>query len=248
MKPWVLGLILALVSDHSFSQSKTVTLASSEWPPYTSPSLADSGVAAKVVAAAFKAQGYELKVVFVPWERAVYMAQHDAVDGYFPEYFSRAIAKELLYSDPFGASPLGFVEKKGAPVVWKTLDDLRPLTIGVVEGYINTEDFDSRVAAKTLTVDRSMDDATNVVKVANDRIPLAVIDPNVLEYLVNHDPGVMPFRDRVQFDPKVLEMKSLYVCFPNTRRGKELVTVFNSGLRTVNVEQVLKAAWAGLKP
>jgi polar amino acid transport system substrate-binding protein len=230
------------------AQAKKVTLASLNWPPYVAIDLPDEGASSKVVAAAFKAMGYDLEIRIVPWERAVSLATNDpSVQGYFPEYFSKANAETFLYSVPIGSGPLGFVEKKTAPIAWRSLDDLRSLTVGVVSGYVNTEEFDARVAKKEQKVDTAVDDATNVVKVARDRIPLAVIDPNVLDYLVYHDTKVIPYRGTVQFNSRLLDTKSLYVCFRNSPDGKNLLRILNEGVRKIDVDQVMKDYFAGLR-
>jgi polar amino acid transport system substrate-binding protein len=233
------------LSTGTYAQSKTVTLTSLEWPPYTSESLAQLGASSAVATAAFKAMGYDLKIEFYPWNRAVLYAKTDPkYIGYFPEYYSKENEADFLYSAPMGTGPLGFVERKDSPVKWQSLNDLKPLTIGVVNGYINTAEFDEMVSAKKLKVDGVVDDNTNVVKVANKRIPLAVIDPNVLNYLVYHDKVIIPYRDVVQFNAKTLELKSLYVCFKKGAEGQKWAAIYNEGLKKINVDKIMRDYFA----
>jgi polar amino acid transport system substrate-binding protein len=241
MRVVALGLVLGLVTASLPAQDKTVVLTSLEWPPYTSASLPGGGAAALVAAEAFRAMGYQLKVTFLPWNRAVEDAKADAgVAGYFPEYDSVENRAAFAYSDALGSGPLGFVERKDAPVAWTTLADLQSKTIGVVNGYINTEAFDAMVAKRQLRVDPVVDDATNVVKVANGRMPLAVIDRNVLTFLVNNDKVVIPYRGAVQFNARILEDKKLFVCFKKGKVGEEWAKIFNEGLKKINAEKILR--------
>jgi len=247
MKKALLVLFAVVLFSPVFAQDKTISLTSLEWPPYTSASLAEQGASSAVAVAAFKAMGYTLKIDFYPWERAVNLAKTDSpYSGYFPEYWSDDNAKDFVYSDPMGVGPLGFVERKDAPVKWKTLDDLKGITIGTVSGYINTTQFDSMAASKVLTVEAVDDDATNIAKVANGRIPLAVIDPNVMRYLLKTDPSLAGYKDQVEFNAKVLEMKKLYVCFKPGAEGQRLSKIFDAGLKKIDVEKVMQDYFASV--
>jgi len=104
---------------------------------------------------------------------------------------------------------------------WSTLDDLKSVTIGVVDGYLNTEKFDSMVAAKQLKVDTAPDDATNIAKVANKRFPIAGIDQNVLRYLLKNDKTSQAYQDALQFNSKLLERKMLFICFKKGPDGEK---------------------------
>jgi polar amino acid transport system substrate-binding protein len=237
---WIL-LCLALVASGLCAQAKVVSLTSLEWPPYTDAAMKDMGASAAVATAAFKAMGYTLKIDFYPWNRAVSNATNDSrYIGYFPEYYSKENEADFIYSASIGKGPLGFVERKDAPVAWSKLDDLKSITIGVVSGYINTAEFDDMVAAKALKVDPATDDTTNIVKVANKRIPLAVIDPNVLNYLLANDKTAIPYREQVQFNARTLEIKTLHVCFRKGAEGEKWVAIFNEGLKKINPDKIMQ--------
>ncbi|ARU58470.1 succinate dehydrogenase [Oleiphilus messinensis] len=186
--------------------------------------------------------GYELVVDFLPWSRAVSEAKNDASQyaGYFPEYYSDAVADEFVFSDPMGSGPLGLVENKNNPVTWQTLEDLQPLVVGVVQDYVNTDEFDARVAQGKQKVQAVTSDATNIKKVAGNRVPVAIIDANVFAYLLKSDPSLKPFSEHVQMNEKILENKKLYICFKNNDFGKEIAQIFNEGLKKVDVQAIMK--------
>nr|WP_232465379.1 transporter substrate-binding domain-containing protein [Oleiphilus messinensis] len=213
-----------------------------EWPPYAGRNLPGGGSSVAVARAAFKAMGYELVVDFLPWSRAVSEAKNDASQyaGYFPEYYSDAVADEFVFSDPMGSGPLGLVENKNNPVTWQTLEDLQPLVVGVVQDYVNTDEFDARVAQGKQKVQAVTSDATNIKKVAGNRVPVAIIDANVFAYLLKSDPSLKPFSEHVQMNEKILENKKLYICFKNNDFGKEIAQIFNEGLKKVDVQAIMK--------
>ena len=247
MKSFIFFLLTLFVIPLGWSQSPTITVTSLEWPPYTSEGLKDLGASAAVATEAFKVMGYDLKIEFYPWNRAVQMAkQSRGYVGYFPEYYSQEIAADFIYSDPMGSGPLGFVERVDTPIVWSTLEDLKKYVIGTVLGYLNTDEFDALVAQGLIKTEAVVDDATNLAKVANKRMPLAVIDPNVMRFLLKNEKSIIPYRDILQFNDRVLAVKELYMCFKKGPDGEKYVKIFNEGLKRINADQIMRDYFATL--
>ncbi len=240
------ALLAISLASPALAEDKVVKLTSLDWPPYTSADLPEQGASALVAKKAFEAMGYKLVVEFYPWKRAVNLAENDAAyAGYFPEYYSKENEASFIFSDPMGDSPLGFAERASAPVKWETLNDLKDVRIGVVSGYVNTADFDAAVASGELTGDAASSDDKNIQKLAADRIGLAVIDQNVMDYLLRNQ-----FPDKVgaiQFNAKPLEVKKLYICFSKNAQGEKLAAIFNEGLKKIDANQLVKDYLAGLK-
>ena len=228
----------AIGEDKSKPVKQVVRLASLSWPPYADSALAEQGASVAVAKAAFAAEGIELIVSFYPWTRAVHLAEieTDTYAGYFPEYYSPQQARQFIYSDPIGSGPLGLVETLDKPILWQALADLKPYTIGVVKDYINTEEFDEMVANNEIATSQALSDRSNVLKVAYQRVPVAIIDRNVLYYLMKTDDDVKEISSLVQFNQKLLARKKFYVCF--NKQNKELVAIFNRGLMKVNAEAI----------
>lgn len=237
----VLNLIGAGFGFGAAAQDQTVTLTSLDWPPYTGENLPNQGTSAEKVKAAFKAMGYVAGVEILPWSRAVEEARRNPeVIGYFPKYFEASTEDSFIFSQIIGESPLGFVEPVSAPVVWDTLADLKGLTIGIVRGYANTEAFDSMVAAGELKVDVVNNDLINVRKVLAGRLPLAVIDKNVLDYLLATNPDLVTGKTALQFNKKPLEQKDLFVCFRKDAEGEKMVRIFNEGFRKIGAGKSIR--------
>lgn len=237
------ALVLCLASGlvgPSYAENKTVRLASLDWPPYTMAGDTNGG-AELVVRRAFEAMGYRLVVDFLPWNRAVYNAAHaPAFDGYFPEYWATSVEKTFFFSRPIGRSPLGFAERKSQPVAWQKLDDLAGIRIGTVSGYINTEEFDASAKAGRLVVEEALSDSINLRKLARGRIRLAVIDRNVMDYLLANDPDLMNEAKNLRFNDRLLEEKDLFVCFRRDDRGREMARILNEGLRRIDANAMIR--------
>jgi len=231
----VLGLAMAALFLCSPSQAEVVTLTSLDWCPYTCANSPAQGVTSAIVRAAFKAQGYDLKVQFLPWNRAVFNARNEPdVAGYFPEY--PGSTPGFLLSPEIGFGPLGLVEAVDKPVVWKTIADLSSVRLGIVSGYLNTPELDQRISAKAQPIDMAMDDASNIRKVGVGRIDAAVIDANVFNYLLKNDPSLQIVKTKVRMNPRLLDAKSLHVAFTDSDYGRKMAAIFAEGLKKIDVK------------
>lgn len=222
---------------------EAASLTTLEWPPYSGIALPGGGASANVAREAFAASGIELALEFLPWNRAVRTARDNpAFAGYFPEYHAAHIAAEYIFSKRMGDSPLGFIERADNPVSWKKLDDLKGYRIGVVLGYVNTEEFDRMAEAGELFTDKAVDDAANIRKLAAGRIDLAVMDVNVFKYLVQSDPGLAEAGKALRVNPVLLDVRGLYVCFRKGPDAARLVEAFNNGLGRIDAKAIQDAS------
>jgi len=236
-------VILSLLALSSFmvSADQKVYLTSLSWPPYSDKNLPDQGASIAVAKAAFKAVGYELVVDFFPWSRAVKSAKDkdSKYVGYFPEYYAKEIEQEFIFSDEMGSGPLGFVQKKSSPINWSNLDDLSQYNIGTVQDYVNTAEFDQLAASGKIKVKTVISDLHNIRKLAAGRINMAVIDKNVLSYLLKTESKLSKIKNEVEFNAKLLENKKLYVCFRKGPEGERLTKIFNEGIKKINVDKIM---------
>ncbi|MCL9781976.1 transporter substrate-binding domain-containing protein [Vibrio sp. S4M6] len=233
---FVAGILFLLVS--ATIKAETLTLTSLDWPPYSGKSLPEQGASVAVVKAAVEAMGHSLKVEFYPWSRTVHLAKTDKkIAGYFPEY--KFDSTDIVFSDKIGTGPLGFVENVSAPVTWSNLNDLKSYKIGVVRGYVNTTEFDAMVASGKIQADAAKSDELNLKKVATKRVQLAVIDSNVLKYLVSHTPSLKQYDKTLVMNPKLLAEKGLYIAFTNDAEGKRWKAIVDEGLSKIDVNKVM---------
>ncbi|WP_159653343.1 substrate-binding periplasmic protein [Vibrio atypicus] len=232
---WLLLLFMMLGSANA---SQRIYMTSLDWPPYSGKDLPEYGTSVSIAKAAFAAMGYELVVDFKPWVRTVASAsKQDKYIGYFPEYWFDS--EQFVFSDSIGSGPLGLVQNQKKPIEWTNLDDLKKYRIGVVQGYVNTEQFDALVLNGTLTVEASVSDSRNVNKVAKSRLDAAVIDVNVLKYLIDADSRSQVLKERLEMNSRLLEEKQLYLAFKNTPEGKNWRDIFNQGLKLIQRDEAM---------
>lgn len=209
--------------------AKSVKLASTEWPPYSSESLNSGGFTTAIVTAAFKASGYEVKVQFLPWARVLTTTEGGEVDGMFPSYYAAKRESYASFSEPFASGPIVLFKKKSKDVKFDSYDDLKPYSIGVVRGYVNGEEFDARDDLRKMEANN---DKTNFAKLVNDRLDLVVADKWAgADILQNSFPAD---KDDIDFLPKALDEKQLYVAFSKKVPDYEQkLEDFNKGLKMI---------------
>lgn len=148
-----------------------------------SNTLQRQGVLVEIATEAFRREGYQLQVRFLPWARALGVAKEGEVDGMVGIWYSSERAQWFNYSKPILANQIGFYRRVDHPVAYKTLNDLRPYTIGTVHDYANPPAFE----AAHLHVDEANDDLTNLRKLAAGRLDLVLVDRAVARFMIERD-------------------------------------------------------------
>jgi len=236
------AIVLALAVPAHAQTGRILKLTSLEWQPYSGQNLPRQGLISAVVSAALDSMGERVAISFYPWNRATALVRAESnFIGYFPEYMSKELEATCHLSDPIGSGPLGFAERSDAPVRWERLEDLARFKVGLVTGYVNSERFDERVRQGLQRVDYASSDKQNLLKLAAKRVPLALIDRRVFEYLVRHDSQLAAIGPELHFNPRLIEMKNLYVCFRRNAEGDRVRKLFNEGLRKIATPAVIEA-------
>lgn len=219
--------------------AETIRLSTLEWPPFVGKDLPEEGMNAALVRTVLAALGHTLELDFLPWKRAINDAAQGRTHGYLPEYPSAGNAEieaSFACSESIGESVVGLAQNRQAPIVWSSVADLDAYSVGVVDGYLNEAAFDQRVAEGRIKVEVAKSDILNLRKVAMGRMPLAVVDRAVMDYLL-----VLDRRDNgtahpvLEFNAKPLGVNSLHVCFSRARDGIALRDAFNAGLAAIDV-------------
>ena len=196
-----------------------VRLASSDWAPFSAASLPGQGSSTAMLRQMLAQAGYRLEVVWLPWARTIRdgIGYRPGLDGYFPEYQTHDTERRCKLSAPIGSSALGLAYLPGRVIDWATVSDLSRYRVGVVSGYVNSDAFDAAVASGQLPVDVASSDISNLRKLVQRRIDVAVIDYQVMHYLLERS----PLRNEtlaLEFHSRWLAEQPLRVCFRHDAR------------------------------
>jgi polar amino acid transport system substrate-binding protein len=224
------------------ASARALRLASLEWLPYVGPQLADNGVAGVIAANVARQFGYDVRIDYFPWKRAMQVGGEDpGFAGYFPAYYTEERARSCWFSQPMARSTLGLAYLRNAPLHWEHLADLEGMRIGVVAGYSNGREFDELAKAGRLQIDPSPGDAFNLKKLLAGRVRVAVVDRMVMRYLLLTDPELKPERERIAFHETPLAELTLHVCFQRTPAGQRLQEEFDAALKRVDIDKIENA-------
>ncbi|MNL02191.1 Bacterial extracellular solute-binding protein, family 3 [compost metagenome] len=225
-------LLLPLLLSFSFDAAlaapkKVVRLATFEAPPFMSESLPEQGAAIYALRQMLKKVGYTLEVTFAPFLRARSLSlQKNDWSGFFP-VTDVNVTSDFVLSKTIYSSNWVFAERKSRTIKWNKPEDLIPYKIGNVKGYDLDEMLSNVNKQKTLKIDESPSDELNLLKLANSRIDLALIDSTMFEYLMKSSPKLRPHEAEMQLNPKIIHLDDYGVAFKKTALGKEHMLVFN---------------------
>jgi polar amino acid transport system substrate-binding protein len=222
---------------------QTVTLATTDYPPYYGSLLAQGGVIAEIAREALKRCGYTLAIEWYPWARALRLAQEGGVDGLLGVWRSAEREQWLAYSLPLPANQVGFFRRADSPIAFKAMGELRSQRIGVVRGYVNPKAF---VEAR-LNTEEAVDDTANLRKLGAGRVDLILIDKGVAQYLLLT--AVPELQGKLAWVEPAIEVFPVHVGFvKGGRRHQELLEAFNRGLKEMERDGTLQrlVAQAGL--
>lgn len=226
-------LVIAVTFALPFAaKAEQFNFAVTEWSPYTSEQLPDKGLASAIVRAAFNKAGHDVVITFYPWKRALQMAKDIKVDAVFPGYFSEDRAISFSYSAPITQSELMLATLDNQPISrFYALDDLRPYRIGVVQGYVNSAEFDQ---ADFLLKDVALSDTINLKKLLKGRVDMISIDKKVALHLLSTNDSLDTKFKKIKFlSPALLEQPVHIMVGKKKKDHALLLEEFNRGLKLI---------------
>lgn len=210
-------------------------VTSLEWPPFTCEKCPEQGAGTKALKEALASVGIELEVVFLPWSRAIKEGADKSAVGYYPSW-PEDVTGDFSGSPSVFKSPVGFIEPSGKPLNWSSLQDLKGKTVGVVQDYGNTKDFNAAAKAGVFKTEVVPSDDVNVKKVAAGRIDAAIIDINNAKWYLQTD--LKDLAGKVTINGKILEEKDLLIAL-NTH-SKDKAAKLKEALGKVNTQKIVE--------
>lgn len=231
--------LLILFFSGSTNAEQKILLASTNWEPYAADSMKNQGFTAEIIREAFKRSGYEVKMSFLPWKRAIFEAEKGKFDGVFSAYFSDERAQKFTISEPYISSPVMLcVRNDFGKNNYTSLREFSDMTFGVVRGYVNSPEIDS---ADYIKKDEAVDDAMNMVKLIKKRIDIIVIDKYVALQELQKLSKTNEYEGKIKFLEPPLEIKPVHILFPKINENNmKLKKDFDSGLKAIKSDGTME--------
>lgn len=224
-----------LVSLAVVGQTMTITAAGDPYPPYADPKNPDGGLGLEIVRAAYRTQGHEVTMDYVPWARAETGVKNGTYDILPFTWRTDARLKVLLYSTPYAVGNVRFIKRKGDPFEFNGLASLSGKRIGVVLGYGYGDAFSTAGAFER---DNGKDLMTNIKKLLRNRLDLTLEDEIVARSIIGaEDPTAL---NAIEFVKAPLSVNPLYVTAGlQNPKAKEIIGAFNQGLEIIRANGTL---------
>ncbi|MFK7845173.1 MAG: substrate-binding periplasmic protein [Rhodothermales bacterium] len=232
-------VLLSLFCSIAVADAKTIKLAATEWPPFYGENLDDNGFMTEIIREALSRSGYDVKIDFLPWKRALASAQSGKHDGLFTVWYREEREEWFVFSDALPSNQLAFLKRKGNPIDSSNFEDLKGQNIGVVRGYAPPPGF----AEAGLKTSEARDDLENLRKLEKGRVDLILADKIVAQHLINT--AVSEMGAEVEWiDPPVHEDIQYLVFSKKAENYQKLKDAFNKSLAEMTEDGVLERIMA----
>lgn len=230
---WFVAACLALLA--AMGHAMTITAAGDPYPPFGDPKNPDGGLGLEIIRAAYKTQGHEVSMEYVPWARAETGVKNGTYDILPFTWRTDARLKVLLYSTPYAVGNVRFIKRKGDPFEFNGLASLSGKRIGVVLGYGYGDAF---AASTAFERDNGKDLMTNIKKLLRNRLDLTLEDEIVARSIIgNEDPKAL---EQIEFVKQPLSVNPLYVTAGlQNPKAPEMIGSFNKGLEIIKANGTL---------
>ncbi len=178
---------------------------------------------------ALKRVGYEVKIRFVPWERAMREAQSGKVDGIIGAWYKKERTEFFEYTDVVNTQTLILFKRTGQEIEYKTLMDLKDYTFGVVRGWTYTKEFDNADFLQKKVVSKSKQ---NILKLIHGRVDIVPEVKEEVEELMNSE--LPEHIGSIETVGEPLKVQEIYTMISKKNPNhKKIAEDFNKGLKMI---------------
>lgn len=178
------SLVVMLVAGQGPAHAAdTVSFCSDHWPPYSALSDGEiRGISVDVAREAARRAGLTAKFQELPWNRCLEMVRQGLMDAVLDaaprEEFVTVSTSVSSYTNTLWV-------RAGSGLTRMDFSELAGLRMGLVDGYWYPEDLMAKITGAGMIIDRSVDEATAIRKLAFGRVDAIVADRIVTRHFAN---------------------------------------------------------------
>lgn len=179
---------------------------------------------------ALKRQGYQIKIEYMPWARALRLSMDfGAYDILLGAYLTRERQAKMAYSDPIGQAEHSLFALRLKKIRYTSVSDLAPLSIGKIRDAAVSDAFDK---ANLPGIEEVTSIEQNIKKLQAGRIDAFVDKKRTTLHILQTQ--FADFADQVEAIEPPLQVDYFYNAFPKSRPDhQKLLADFNRGLRAI---------------
>jgi polar amino acid transport system substrate-binding protein len=227
-------IVLLLFSAEAPAEVRLV-IGAGEWPPYTSEKDAHAGLLNRVVVESYYAVGIDVEIVFLPWARAIAMAERGEITATCCWFGNEDRRQRFLLTEPLYDVHYVFFHLKDYEFDWNDFDDLKGVSIGGIHEYYYGHEFTEYESAGRLHVERVPSDEINFRKLMAGRIDLYPVAGIESGYALLKEQFTEDERLKISYHPKnFMEDPRMYLLVSKHHPDAEnLLSLFNQGLAMI---------------
>lgn len=180
--PILLTALLASLTTPSLAAvtvNPAITLATYDYPPYSDSNDRDGGAMVAIVKAAMALEDTPVNITVLPWQRLSSLSAGGRFDGVIGIWKTDTSSLKVSMGPPLFYSILGFYQRDDSP-------NYRPAELtgrraGIVGGY----HYPPAIKQLGTSFDIARDDETNLRKLQQGRIDIAITDKVVGDALIH---------------------------------------------------------------
>ncbi|MBV4473077.1 substrate-binding periplasmic protein [Pseudomonas botevensis] len=208
------------------ARGEKLRIVTEPWAPYVYEENGKNlGLDYETTAIVFKRLGIEVEWQFLPWKRCLSMLETGQADGALDIFHSDERDATLLYpSEPLSDVEFVLFYANERPHPFRSLDELKGLTIGTSPGYLYSPDFRE---SPLFTREPAPTHEANFGKLVRGRIDLLITDRRVGQHLLDE----LDIRDKITENPTVISRQSQFLAVRRNAGMDLLVQRFGAELK-----------------
>lgn len=221
-------LLLVPCAGNAFDESVPIYFDQENWPVMYGHREKAHGLYPALIQEAFNRMGVSCRLLATSWKRA--RQRIDAGEGGLGGlYKTEEREKRYDFSAPIYRETLLLYVNRSSGFSFKTLDDLKGKTIGVVRGWSYGNAFDAARAAGLFRVEEAESDEINAQKLALRRVDAAVILALAGDMIVAR----FGLGGKIAPSPNPIAVNETFLAFNKTAQNETLLGRFNEVLASM---------------
>ena len=230
--PLAIALVMGLQSAKTWSAERTLEVVTLDFPPYVGEGLPDQGWAWEVCATVLREQGYDPKLVLLPWARAVNRVRTGQSDALYMANINEERKTWAAFSDPVGEEVSVVFSQKNKQPILETIHSLA----GIRTGGLRDSHVTKKMVAHGVTVYQLTSMKQGVRMLYLDRLDAVVMDHFVGLHLIRTE---FPddYRESILPLPFAVDRNGLHLAISRKTTGfEEIRRRFNMGLAKLRAD------------
>ena len=213
-------ILFTIFSISKHLSAETIKLATMNWEPFYGESLPENGFFSALSREVFKQAGYDITIEFVPFKRAMVMAERGKYDGVLGAYYNEERNQKFYFPEPVAYADEVFIQNKGQGLTYNQLiANAQQYRVGVLRGGAQSKELKQ----KGFMVEETTDYIQNIKKLNANRIDVILIGKQVFYYLIHNRQDLKEYGDKLIVINKPFKSYGLYIPITKKREDGELI-------------------------